>query len=59
MVGVEQSNFGQKMDGMGMGVDSEGVERDGRYMWIANRNEIDVGVGREARIAVNVAPCQI
>jgi len=47
------------MDGMGMGADSEGVERDGRYTWIANRNEIDVGVGREARIAVNVAPCQI
>jgi hypothetical protein len=47
------------MDGMGMGADSEGVERDSRYMWIANLNEMDVGVGREARIVVNVAACQI
>lgn len=58
VVGIEQSNFGQKMDGMGMGTDSEGAERDGEHKLIANSNEMDVGVGREVRIAVNVAFCQ-
>ena len=37
----------------------EGVERDGEHELIANRNEMDVGLGREARIAINAAPCQI
>jgi hypothetical protein len=36
----------------------EGVERDGEHKLIANRNEMDIGLGREAGMAINVVFCQ-
>jgi len=40
-----------------MGWYGEGVERYGGRTLIADPDEMDVGLGREARIIINVAPC--
>ena len=36
-----------------------GVERDGGRKLITKRNEMNIGLGRKARIAIDAAPCQI